>query len=155
MLLVTRVPPPPAPDADCRAAVEGLLGAYVQAARGAFSSNTERAVKADLQIYTAWCAEQERAALPASSDTIAAFVDAMAVTRAPATVRRYVATVDRLSGHSTRVGAAQDMIAYGLELPAILQAGRWKSTSMVNRYGDRLLPQRSAAAQLARLQSRE
>ena len=64
-------------------------------------------------------------------------------------------TVDRLSGHSTRVGAAQDMIAYGLELPAILQAGRWKSTSMVNRYGDRLLPQRSAAAQLARLQSRE
>ena len=63
--------------------------------------------------------------------------------------------VDRLSGHSTRVGAAQDMIAYGIELPAILQAGRWKSTAMVNRYGERLLPQRSAAAQLARMQSRE
>ncbi len=38
-----------------------------------------------------------------------------------------------LSGHSTRVGAVQDMIASGIELPAILQAGRWKSTSMVNR----------------------
>ena len=63
--------------------------------------------------------------------------------------------VDRLSGHSTRVGAAQDMIACGIELPAILQAGRWKSTAMVNRYGERLLAQRSGAAQLARMQSRE
>ena len=63
--------------------------------------------------------------------------------------------VERLSGHSTRVGAAQDMIACGIELPAILQAGRWKSTAMVNRYGERLLAQRSAAAQLARMQARE
>ena len=63
--------------------------------------------------------------------------------------------VDRLSGHSTRVGAAQDMIACGIELPAILQAGRWKSTAMVNRYGERLLAHRSGAAQLARMQLRE
>ena len=306
--------------------VEGLPGGYVQAAEGAFSANTERAVKADLGIYTAWCAEQGHPTLPASPATIAAFVDAMAATRAPATVRRYVASiwvahraigcaktlrnpavklalqrmhrgkgrrqaqalgltwplrecllkatgdrlidarnralvavaydtllrrselaalqvsdlalettgaatvlvrngktdaegrgavlylardsvamvrewlvrsgvsqgrlfrslrrgelgealdpsqipriykamarragleaeaVDRLSGHSTRVGAAQDMIACGIELPAILQAGRWKSTAMVNRYGERLLAHRSGAAQLARMQSRE
>ena len=298
----------------------------MRAADGAFSANTERAVKADLGIYTAWCTGQGRAALPAGPDTIAAFVDAMAATRAPATVRRYVASIavahraigraetlrnpavtlalqrmhrgkgrrqaqalgltwplrecllkaagdrlidarnralvavaydtmlrrselaalqvsdlaiqdtgaatvlvrngktdaegrgavlylardsaalvrewlvrsgvgdgrlfrslrrgelgealdpsqipriykamarragleaevaDGLSGHSTRVGAAQDMIACGIELPAILQAGRWKSTAMVNRYGERLLAQRSGAAQLARMQSRE
>ena len=298
----------------------------MQAAQGAFSANTERAVKADLGTYTAWCAGQGRAALPASPGTIAAFVDAMAATRAPATVRRFVASIsvahraigcakrvrspavrlalqrmhrgkgrrqaqalgltwplrecllnatgdrlidarnralvavaydtllrrselaalrvsdlalettgaatvlvrngktdaegrgavlylardsvamvrewlersdvshgrlfrslrraelgealdpsqipriykamarqagleaevaDRLSGHSTRVGAAQDMIACGIELPAILQAGRWKSTAMVNRYGERLLAHRSGAAQLARMQSRE
>ncbi len=325
------LPEPPAPrpdaaDADSAAAVENLFGGYVQAADGAFSANTERAVRADLAIYTAWCAEQGRPALPAGPDTIAAFVDAMAATRAPATVRRYVAsiavahraisraeavkspavkfalqrmhrgkgrrqaqalgltwpirqrlleaagdrlidarnralvavaydtllrrselaalqvsdlvvgktgaatvlvrngktdaegrgdvlylvrdsmalvrewlvrsgvsegrlfrslsrgqlgealdqsqipriykamarraglepeTVERLSGHSTRVGAAQDMIACGVELPAILQAGRWKSPAMVNRYGERLLAQRSGAAQLARMQSRE
>ena len=59
-----------------------------------------------------------------------------------------------LSGHSTRVGAVQDMIASGIGLPAILQAGRWKSTSMVNRYGERLLARRGGAAQLARLQRR-
>ncbi len=60
-----------------------------------------------------------------------------------------------LSGHSARIGAAQDMIAAGIELPAILQAGRWKSTSMVNRYGERLLVKRSAAAKLARKQGRK
>ena len=60
-----------------------------------------------------------------------------------------------LSGHSARVGAAQDMVAAGIELPAILHAGRWKSTAMVNRYGERLLARRSGAAQLARIQGRE
>ena len=59
-----------------------------------------------------------------------------------------------LSGHSARVGAAQDMIASGIGLPAILQAGRWKTTAMVNRYGERVLARRSGAAQLARLQQR-
>ena len=38
-----------------------------------------------------------------------------------------------VSGHSTRVGAAQDMVAYGIELPAIMQAGRWKSMAIANR----------------------
>ncbi|MYA33874.1 MAG: tyrosine-type recombinase/integrase [Gemmatimonadales bacterium] len=62
--------------------------------------------------------------------------------------------VDRLSGHSPRVGAAQDMIASGIELPAIMQAGRWRSVRMVQRYGERLLAKRNGAAQLARLQKR-
>jgi|GEM_PF-4687351 len=51
---------------------------------GAFSANTGRALKADLHIYTAWCAEEGRQALPAGPDTIAAFVDVMAATRTPA-----------------------------------------------------------------------
>lgn len=64
-------------------------------------------------------------------------------------------TVKRISGHSPRVGAAQDMIAAGIGIAAIMQAGRWKSPSMVQRYGARLLPQRNGAAQLARLQERD
>ena len=63
--------------------------------------------------------------------------------------------VDGLSGHSARVGAAQDMVAAGIEMPLILNAGRWKSTAMVSRYGERLLARRSGVAQLARLQKRE
>ena len=63
-------------------------------------------------------------------------------------------SVERLSGHSPRVGAAQDMVAAGIELPAILQAGRWSTPAMVSRYGERLLARRGGAAQLARLQQR-
>ena len=63
--------------------------------------------------------------------------------------------VQRISGHSPRVGAAQDMIASGIGIPAIMQAGRWKSASMVQRYGERLLAKRNGAAQLARLQKRK
>ena len=303
------------------------LDQLVRAARGAFSANTERALKSDLAIYVGWCAGRGVRALPASPGTVAAFIDAMAEERAPATVRRYVASVavahrafgcartvasapvrlalqrmhrrkgrrqgqvqgltwplrrrliegagDRLidarnrallavaydamlrrselvslrvtdllkemegdatllvrrsktdgegrgevvylardtvalvrtwlarsgivegrlfrsigkggrigerlhpgqvprifkgmahaaglpeatvaglSGHSARVGAAQDMIAAGIELPAILQAGRWKSTAMVNRYGEQLQARRSGLAQLARIQERD
>ena len=301
------------------------FAACAKAARGAISANTERAVRSDLTIYWAWCTERGVPALPASAKTIAAFVDAMAKIRAPATVRRYVATiaaahraigkketagsepvrlalqrmhqehgrrqaqakgltealrnrlleatgdrlvdarnrallavaydtllrraelvavqvadiveeidgaatvlvrrsktdpegrgaqvylapgsvelvrewlersgmsegrifrslcrgivgdglgagevsrifkrmardadlpmevVEQISGHSTRVGATQDMVASGIGMAAILQAGRWKTTAMVIRYCEQLLALRSGAAQLARLQHR-
>lgn len=318
---------PEASGQDDKPALAERFEQLVQAARSAFSSNTERAIRSDLRIYAAWCNERGERALPARPETVAAFVDAMAESRAPATVRRYVASIavahraiecgkttsslrvrlslrrmhrrkgrrqaqvrgltsklrqrlleaggDRLiddrnraliavaydamlrrseltslqatdlfeessgdatlllrgsktdaegcgetlylardtvrlllawlarsgisegrmfrsvskggqvgqrldpsqiprifkamartaglpasvvqglSGHSARVGATQDMIAAGIELPAILQAGRWKSTAMVNRYGERLHARRSGTAQLARLQHRE
>ena len=297
-----------------------------ETSRGALSTNTERAVRSDLAIYSAWCTERGVPALPASAETVAAFVDAMARVRAPATVRRYVASiaaahraiglektarsepvrralqrmhrrkgrrqeqakgltgalrerlldaagedlidardrallavaydtllrrgelvalqvadiveevdgtatvlvrrgkadpegrgamvylardslalvhmwlersgisqgrvfrslsrgevgegleagqvsrifkrmareaglpaevVEHISGHSTRVGAAQDMVAGGISMAAIQHAGRWKTPAMVNHYGERLLARRSGAAQLARLQHRE
>ena len=306
--------------------VVAALRAFTDTARGTVSENTDRALRSDLRVFADWCAERRLLAMPARPETIAAFVDAMAALRAPATVRRYVASIaaahravgrgkatksapvrlalkrmhrrwgrrqaqargltwpllqrllaaagarpiddrnralvavaydamlrrseltalevndlfeeidgagtllvrrgktdpegcgamvylapdtvalvsawraragvsdgrlfrsvgrggtvghsldpsqvprifkamarraglpeevaEALSGHSARVGAAQDMIAGGIELPAILQAGRWKTTTMVNRYGERLLARRSGAAQLARLQRR-
>ena len=309
------------------AAEEGdPLAAYFDAARGAFSPNTERALRADVEIFAAWCRHQRRVALPASAATVVAFIDDRARVKAPATVRRYVASiatlhkalrqtnpleharvrfalqrmhrrrgrrqaqvqgltwplrnrlleaagdrlidarnrallalgydtllrrselvsvdvpdvleeidgtatllvrsgktdaegrgatlylardtvqlvktwldrggvdagrvfrsvrkdgavgeqldasqvpriykrmarraglpddiVDALAGHSTRVGPVQDMIACGIELPAILQSGRWQTTRMVHRYGERLLARRSGAAQLAERQQR-
>jgi len=314
------------PEKERAPALATRLQRFLQTANGAFSSNTERALRSDLAIYAEWCAERGERVLPASPETVAAFVDAMAETRAPATVRRYVTSIDMaqralglektlnsptvqlalkrmhrrkgrrqdqatgltwplrrrllaaagdrliddrnrallavaydamlrrteltslevsdfleeiggdgtllvrrsktdgegrgerlylardtvvlvrawldragigdgrlfrsvakggrigkridpcqvprifkamareaglpealvrgFSGHSARVGAAQDMVAAGIELPAILHAGRWKSTAMVNRYGERLLARRSGAAQLARLQER-
>ena len=302
------------------------LTAYLEAARGAFSRNTERALRADVQVFAAWCRQHVREAFPASAATVVAFVDDMGRVKTPATVRRYVSSiatvhkalrqanlldsasvrfalqrmhrlrgrrqaqvqgltwplrnrlleaagdrlidvrnrallavgydtllrrselvsldvpdvleeidgtatvlvrsgktdadgrgamlylardtvqlvhawrelggvdsgrlfrsvrkdnavgdkldasqvpriykrmarraglggdiVDTLAGHSTRVGAVQDMIACGIELPAILQSGRWKTTRMVQHYGERLLARRSGAAQLAERQKR-
>ena len=306
--------------------VEEPVDAYFEAARGAFSRNTERALRSDVQVFRTWCREQVRTAFPASAATVAAFIDEMGRIKTPATVRRYVSSiatvhkalreinpldsatvrfalqrmhrrrgrrqaqvqgltwplrnrlieatgdrlidarnrallavgydtllrraelvsvkvadlleeidgtatllvrsgktdgegrgatlylardtvalvntwrevgsinggylfrsvrkdatvgqkldpsqvpriykrmarhagipaevVDTLAGHSTRVGAVQDMIACGIELPAILQSGRWKTTRMVHRYGERLLARRSGAAQLAERQNR-
>ena len=325
MLLETpfQVPETPRPDSEATAET---LGRFVQDSSGAFSANTERALRSDLKIYGTWCAERGLPALPAGPETVAAFVDAMAESRRPATVRRYVTSiaivhriagcgnvakseavrlalkrmhrwkgrrqdqakgltwplrnrlldaagdrliddrnrallavaydtllrrseladlragdlfeemdgdatllvrcsktdqegegetvwiapdsmefvrawlgrgcvaagflfrsvgkggrvggrlppgqvarifkamaraaevpgsvVDGLSGHSTRVGAAQDMIGAGIELPSILHAGRWKSTAMISRYGARMQARRSGAARLARLQGR-
>ena len=70
-----------------------LFAACAKTARGTLSANTERAMRSDLAIYAAWCTERGVPALPASAETIAAFVDAMAKARAPATVRRYVASI--------------------------------------------------------------
>ena len=64
------------------------------------------------------------------------------------------AEVARVSGHSSRVGAAQDMVRIGLELPAIMQSGRWKTAEMVARYTRRLDARRSGAAKLAVAQDR-
>ncbi|MXW87559.1 MAG: tyrosine-type recombinase/integrase [Boseongicola sp. SB0667_bin_21] len=64
-------------------------------------------------------------------------------------------TVAAISGHSARVGAAQDMVEGGIGMAAILHSGRWKSPDMVNRYGEHLLARRSGAAMLARRQGRE
>ena len=43
-------------------------------------------------------------------------------------------TVKALSGHSMRVGAAQDMIVSGLGILPIMQAGGWKTPNVVGRY---------------------
>ena len=85
--------PSQAPGTDREPALAGQLGDFVRAARRAFSRNTERAVRSDLAIYAAWCTARGVRALPAAPETVAAFVDAMAERRAPATVRRYVASI--------------------------------------------------------------
>jgi integrase len=63
-------------------------------------------------------------------------------------------TVAGISGHSSRVGAAQDMVRHGVELPAVMQAGVWKTAEMVSRYTAKLDARRSGAAKLAILQNR-
>jgi integrase len=39
-----------------------------------------------------------------------------------------------ISGHSMRVGAAQDLLNSGASMPIIMQRGRWSKTDTVMRY---------------------
>lgn len=45
-----------------------------------------------------------------------------------------VVTTERVSGHSLRVGAAQQLTINGFVLPQIMRAGGWKSVNVVARY---------------------
>lgn len=57
------------------------------------------------------------------------------------------------SGHSTRIGAAQDLVASGQDLLSVMQAGGWKDPKMPARYTEHLAAMRGGMAQLWRRSS--
>ena len=63
--------------------------------------------------------------------------------------------VARISGHSTRVGATQDLTALDIDLAAITQAGGWKSTRMPLQYADKINAARSGMAKAATATGRD
>jgi integrase len=63
--------------------------------------------------------------------------------------------VDRVSGHSTRVGATQDLAALDIDLAAITQAGGWKSTRMPLQYAEKINAARSGMARAAEKAGRD
>lgn len=76
--------------------IEARLAAYTALSSGAFSKNTERAVRADLAVFTGWCTEHGVASCPASPATVAAFLEDKAKARKVSTLRRYVASIAHL-----------------------------------------------------------
>ena len=50
------------------------------------------------------------------------------------------------TGHSGRVGMAQDLVRSGVELPALMTVGRWKSSKIPARYTERQAADRGAVA---------
>ena len=65
---------------------------------------------------------------------------------------RNVATI---SGHSTRVGATQDLAALDIDLAAITQAGGWKSPRMPLQYAEKINAARSGMARAAAATGRD
>lgn len=57
---------------------------------------------------------------------------------------------DAVSGHSLRVGMAQDLVAANLDIASVMQAGGWRSPTMVARYTEKLTAQRGAVARFYR-----
>jgi integrase len=64
-------------------------------------------------------------------------------------------SVAGISGHSTRVGATQDLAALDIDLAAITQAGGWKSTRMPLQYSEKINATRSAMARAAAANGRD
>ena len=62
-------------------------------------------------------------------------------------LERWVASI---SSHSIRVGVAQDNLAAGESLGAIMQAYRWRDAQTVMRYGAKLAAKSGASARMAR-----
>jgi integrase len=63
--------------------------------------------------------------------------------------------VNQVSGHSTRVGATQDLAALDIDLAAITQAGGWKSTRMPLQYAEKINAARSGMAKAAEKTGRD
>src|SRR5688572_33352810 len=101
--------PPTAPVAliGDPAAVEEL-GRWADLAEGAYSENTQRAWRADWRVFCAYCQLVDASPLPAQPETVRAFLLAChpledpeegvpaPPRRAPATLRRYLATITRI-----------------------------------------------------------
>jgi integrase len=63
--------------------------------------------------------------------------------------------VSQVSGHSTRVGATQDLAEMDIDLAAITQAGGWKSTRMPLQYAEKINAARSGMARAAAASGRD
>jgi integrase len=120
------------------------LRQHFEDARGALAANTERALFADSTIFTAWCAGEGRQALPASPETVAAFVDAMAASKAPATVRRYVSSVAHMH-RAAKVASPCEAEAVKLALKR-MHRERGRAQAQAAPLNDKLVAKMLAAA---------
>ena len=81
---------------NAETALVARIEEHAHHARGAYSEGTIRVFRSNTAIFVAWCADNDRGQLPATAETVAAFIDDMAATRAVATIRRYVSSISRM-----------------------------------------------------------
>jgi hypothetical protein len=53
---------------------------------------------------------------------------------------------EHISGHSTRVGAAQELLGEGSSIAELMLAGGWKSEVMPVQYGSKIASEKGAMA---------
>ncbi len=99
---MTTDPVPAAPQSVARTDHE-LSASTVDRMQRSIPTETRRAYDRQWSQFAAWCAEQDRAALPATPQTLAEFVNHLVdLDRAPSTIEQAIAAVrtgHRLAGH--------------------------------------------------------
>ena len=63
---------------------------------GAYSENTLRGYRADFRLFDTWCADQGLRPLPASPETVAAFLAANSQAASASTLRRRLASIRKI-----------------------------------------------------------
>src|SRR5258707_10156254 len=92
-----------------------------ESSRGTRSANTERALLGDVLLFSAWCADAGLMHLPASAETVAAFIDAQAALgKAPASIRRYAASI----AHYHRAATAPNPMLLKIATDALSRMAR-------------------------------
>lgn len=61
---------------------------------------------------------------------------------------RAIGIEGRISGHSLRIGSAQELVRAGADLPELMQAGRWRSVAVAAGYVANQLASRGVVARL-------
>jgi len=124
------------------APVQANLTRYAAEAQGAFAPNTVRALRADTAVFTAWCQTSGVPALPAASQTVADFIDAMrAAKKRPATIRRYVSSIAHLH-RAAELPVPSDSNAVKLALRRMMKgdgAAQQQADGLTRRLVDRAL----------------
>lgn len=88
---------PVAPNSALSTVEAQRLQAWTAAAREALAENTQRGYAADSKVFADWCAAEGRTGLPATPDTVSAFLQSQSRDgKAVATIRRRVATISRM-----------------------------------------------------------
>jgi len=72
------------------AGVLAQLAHYSRHTSGAFSKNTERALKSDVARFTEFCTEQGYPSLPTTPEALVAFLTSLTETHATASIRRFL-----------------------------------------------------------------
>jgi integrase/recombinase XerD len=108
---------------------------------GAYSENTIRAYRADFSDFEDWCRKSDIASLPAPPETVAAYIEALAPTKTPATIGRRmsgIGRVHRLLGHANP--AATDLVALALRRVVRSKGRRQKQAAgLCGNLRDRLI----------------
>lgn len=110
-----------------------------------------RTTMAYLRAWISILPEQSKALFPMVNDGQVSDtrIDYMFIYRAMKEVARLAGIDDsKISTHSCRVGAAQDMLAAGMTMAEIMNAGRWTSERMPSRYTEYQQAGRSGMAKL-------
>lgn len=88
---------PACPDAaHASRAIEERLRAFATLAERALAENTMRALRSDGRVFMQWCAARRLDWLPASPDTVIAFIEDVGRDRKPATISRYLSSIAML-----------------------------------------------------------